>query len=590
MRIVAFFTDNDIPAIGLSPIVNILDVATGYTVVSGESMIELGDGFYRYDFDIYEPARDYAIVCDSVTLSGSERYTYASSGEYSEVLNSIESTVGMVDIRTSLLRKIQTNRLELEDGDLDNWTLYDDDKSTPLLTFSVTDKNGHLIVQNPHTPSRRSMAEGDVCGSGSAPSADIYMRKSVYDPDEDGIITLSEGVSDGIYFSTASGIKSAIDNSHSRYQLGSKLIDESGIGDQFFVKYDSSTNSLMYGIPSISGTISGTIYHHWLLDLLNDDHPQYILVSGTRPFTSTVSGVYPIEDGHLSTKSYVDDQIDALSLSYYTKQDVLELIGQNKSGRYLLSIGDVSTEVTFDIPFTDIDYTLLTSLENTSDFPSSEYALTIIDKTVSGFKVNYSGKMDSSNYYLNWYATLSGVAGGGAKEFSRGLIPDTTTYVVNNIVNNYTTASDTDLELDNRNIVLNTTPSGNFIHGYVVGGSGEISYMYVDSNFNGFGSPMYVKPNGHLALCTASSGTNRMPCVALSTKEGTGLRPVLWRGIARKGSWAWIPGDIIYVSTVEGALTNVEPIEGAWSQPVGIAISTDTIRFEPGFNPGKINK
>ncbi|MFA7247791.1 MAG: hypothetical protein WC169_11545 [Dehalococcoidia bacterium] len=282
MRIVAFFTDNDVPAMGLSPIVNILDVATGFTVVSGESMVELGDGFYRYDFDIYEPARDYAIVCDSVTLSGSERYTYASSGEYAEVLNSIESTVGLVDTRTSLLRKIQTNRLELEDGNLDNWVLYDDDSTTPLLTFSVTDKDGQLIVQPPHTPSKRSMAAGDICGSGIAPSADIYMRKSVYDPDEDGIISVAEGISDGIYSSTASGIKYAVDNTHNASQLGSKFIDESSIEDQFVIKYDSITNKLVYAnssfeftnSPTFSGiTVSGVsnLEEMWLTDTVWDD-------------------------------------------------------------------------------------------------------------------------------------------------------------------------------------------------------------------------------------------------------------------------------------------------------------------------------
>lgn len=253
MRIVAFFTDNDIPAIGLSPIVNILDVATGYTVVSGESMIELGDGFYRYDFDIYEPARDYAIVCDSVTLSGSERYTYASSGEYAEVLNSIESTVGLVDTRTSLLRKIQTNRLELEDGNLDNWVLYDDDSTTPLLTFSVTDKDGQLIVQPPHTPSKRSMAAGDICGSGIAPSADIYMRKSVYDPDEDGIISAADIIEDttpelggdlDFHVYTISGTGHMITGAHSTVSGSYEVVN------------------VMYGtsMPTISGVPEGTLY------------------------------------------------------------------------------------------------------------------------------------------------------------------------------------------------------------------------------------------------------------------------------------------------------------------------------------------
>jgi len=592
MWILAFFTDNGEPALGLSPIVTVLDVETGYTVVSGESMSETGDGFYKYDFSIYEPARDYAIICDSVTLSGTERYTYASSGEYAEVLNSIESTVGMVDIRTSLLRKIQTNRLELDDGDIDNWTLYDDDSSTPLMTFSVTDKNGNLIIQHPHTPSRRSMADGDICGSGISPSADIYMRKSVYDSDEDGIVSTAEGVSDGIYSSTASGIKYAVDNAHPRHQLGNKFVDESGMSDQFVLKYDRATDRIIYGLTNISGTLSGTIYHNWLLDLLNDDHPQYILASGTRPFSSTVSGVYPVEDDHLATKSYVDDQISSLGLDYYTKEEVLDLIGQNKAGKEHLSLGDIETTVIFSTAFTADGYALLVSLENTNDIPASEYALTITDTTISGFTVHYSGDIDSDNYYLNWYATLSGVAGGVIREFSRGLSdPDlTSTYVVNRVVNNYGINAEEDLLIGGkRNIVLDTTPSGNYLHGYIVGASGEISKMHIDSNFNGFGSPLYVKSNGHLALCTAASGTMRMPCIALSMEEGTGFKSILWRGIARKGSWNWKPSDVIYVSTVEGALTNIEPKDGSWAQPVGVAIATDVIRFEPGYNHGKIN-
>jgi len=156
MWLLAFFTQDGMPETGLSPLIKVINVETDAVIVNNAAMSETGDGFYKYDFSAYDPEVDYAIICDSVTLSGVGRYTYASSGEYNNVLNSIESTVGLIDIRTILLKKIQTNKLELSDGDTDNWILYDDDNITPLLTFSVTDKDGNLIVQSPNVPSGRS--------------------------------------------------------------------------------------------------------------------------------------------------------------------------------------------------------------------------------------------------------------------------------------------------------------------------------------------------------------------------------------------------------------------------------------------------
>ena len=516
MWILAYFTHDGEPVAGLSPIVKIRDVDTGGITVSGVPMVEKGDGFYGYDFTAYNPEKNYAIVCDSVTLSGSERYTYASSGEYNEVLNSIESTVGMVDIRTSLLRKIQTNRLELFDGDTDNWILYDDDNNTPLLTFSVKDKDGNLVIQCPHTPSKRSAAAGISSG---VTSPEIFMLKSVYDVNGDGIVSSAETVSDGVYTSTASGVKQAVINTHSRYYLGNKRIEESTIGDGQYIKYNAALDRLEYGIPGISGTISG---------------------------------------------------------SFYTKSEVDALIGENKSGHEQLSVGDKSTSISFASPFSASDYTVVVDLENSADSPVSEYSLTITNKTINGFTVQYSGDIDSNNYYLNWYATLSGGLAGGncLTELSDDKSPEL----------------GGDLNLGEYSSILNTTPSGDVLHGYTIGWSGEISQMPIDWNDTGFACPLHVKSNGHFEECTAASGSNRMPCIALALEEGTGNKKILWSGIIRKGSWSWTPGDIIYVSTVDGALTNTEPtISGAWVQSIGMAISSDTIRFVPGFNVGIIN-
>lgn len=406
------------------------------------------------------------------------------------------------------------------------------------------------------------------------------------------------------------------------------------------------------------------------------DHSQYVLVDGSRGFTSTVSGVSPLEDYHLATKGYVDsitvsggnylteeeilellsennllgnsksgseklslgdistevtfdsplvdanyplflsleNQVDSISSeyaititdkttsgfkvhysgeidsdnyylnwiltssgiesAYFTKQEVLALLGQNKSGKEQLGFGDTSTSVSFDSTFSSADYALLVNLENQADSPSSEYAITITEKTTTGFEVNYSGPIDSNNYYLNWVATLSGSFGEG--NYVTSLIEDTSPQLGG------------DLTLGDYSVILNTTPSGNFIHGYTIGWSGEVSSMKLDDN-NGFSSPLYMKSNGHMALCTAASGTTQMPCIAVSLEEGTGNKNILWKGIVRKGSWSWTPGDIIYVSTVEGALTKVKPNnDGDWQQSVGVAISADTIRFEPGYHPGNI--
>jgi hypothetical protein len=58
-----------------------------------------------------------------------------------------------------LAKKMLVNRLELANGDTDNWVLYDDDDATPLLTFDVTDKDGLALVLPATAPARRTRGE-----------------------------------------------------------------------------------------------------------------------------------------------------------------------------------------------------------------------------------------------------------------------------------------------------------------------------------------------------------------------------------------------------------------------------------------------
>jgi len=140
---------------------------------------------------------------------------------------------------------------------------------------------------------------------------------------------------------------------------------------------------------TISGTeavASGTVDHGELLGLSDDDHLQYVPRTGSRGFTSTVSGVYPTEDYHLTTKEYVDDVVAS---------------GIDRHGR--TSLAYKAKQVT--VNFTDLghtNYTVNATLENTTDSPPSIYAFIISAKNSGSFVADFSGKMDSANYLLNW--------------------------------------------------------------------------------------------------------------------------------------------------------------------------------------------
>jgi len=145
-------------------------------------------------------------------------------------------------------------------------------------------------------------------------------------------------------------------------------------------------------ISTVSGSV---ITDHGELDGLgDDDHPQYILVDGSRGFTDTVSGVTPVEDYELTTKSYVDNQFDTLS-------------GTRKWGRVSCIDGNRDQAVVFDNSFADDDYTLVATLTNEVEAKPSIYSTIQGVKTAGGFTTHFSGKIDSVNFILEWIAIYS---------------------------------------------------------------------------------------------------------------------------------------------------------------------------------------
>ena len=74
MYVVAYFAESGTPKTGLSPTLEIYDVDAGTKLVNSEAMEEIGGGFYRFNFTLYHEGRTYSVLCDSVTLTGVERY------------------------------------------------------------------------------------------------------------------------------------------------------------------------------------------------------------------------------------------------------------------------------------------------------------------------------------------------------------------------------------------------------------------------------------------------------------------------------------------------------------------------------------
>jgi hypothetical protein len=160
MWIVTYFHLVGDPVEGLSPRVRVRDIEADGLVVASGIMDDLGDGIYAYEFTGYDITGEYAILCDAVDLPDNYRYKHLASGEYGDVIDTVNILSDNVDIRTLLIRKILTNKLELLDGgnapNDANWILYDDDSATVVATWDVTDKGDGDIEQEEYTDAKRS--------------------------------------------------------------------------------------------------------------------------------------------------------------------------------------------------------------------------------------------------------------------------------------------------------------------------------------------------------------------------------------------------------------------------------------------------
>ena len=284
---------------------------------------------------------------------------------------------------------------------------------------------------------------------------------------------------------------------------------------------------VMYEYDDSSG--GGVSDHGDLTGLSDDDHTQYL---------TTARG----------------------DSRYYTHDEVDSMIGISKTGQFNLVSGTSSVSISFNSSFSTTDYSLSVSMINTVDSDSASYTHSITSKSISGFDVSFSGDIDTNNYVLDWIATTSGINPNNC---------------ISDVSNDTAPQLGGNLDLSDYSIVMDSLPDSNY------GASGMIYNMQVDWNDTGVGCPLHMDTDGHLIQCTAVSGSTSMPCSMLALEAGTGTKRVLWSGSLRNDSWSWSQGDRIYVSTVDGALTNVKPNNGHWKQEIGVASYSNVVLFRP---------
>ena len=143
MNITAYFASSGVPAIGLSPIINIRDLSDNSLIVTGAAMSEVGDGFYKYTFTGYDTTKNYTIRCDGgVGLLAADRYSIATTGQDGEV--------SLIKIKTDYLPNAMAgtaNGLPTTNGTKINQTVDLTSGQKIAATLAPADCSGNLPAQ-----------------------------------------------------------------------------------------------------------------------------------------------------------------------------------------------------------------------------------------------------------------------------------------------------------------------------------------------------------------------------------------------------------------------------------------------------------
>jgi hypothetical protein len=142
----------------------------------------------------------------------------------------------------------------------------------------------------------------------------------------------------------------------------------------------------------------------WNASEFRFDTSSFLTTDGT---SLTVLGFIQLDSGTSVNEFSIDgtlggDSDDAVPTEKAVKTYVDNAIGNLEAGNESLSNGDTTAEIIFSQTQSDTNYSQFWSIENSVDNPPSIFTGVVYDKTVNGFKVLFSGTIDSNNYVLSW--------------------------------------------------------------------------------------------------------------------------------------------------------------------------------------------
>lgn len=179
--ITVHFTSNGVPQPLLTPTIDIFELhptnpVLNTLVVNDGAVVEIGQGWYRYNFTTYDPTKNYVFTIDGgATLADCDRYHTGGNESYSEeiapavweeqttnhvasgttglMLSQIKADTASILISEaamttllSTLLKYERNRTKIDVANA-QMIIYDDDCITPLTTFDLRDFSGMPSVQ-----------------------------------------------------------------------------------------------------------------------------------------------------------------------------------------------------------------------------------------------------------------------------------------------------------------------------------------------------------------------------------------------------------------------------------------------------------
>jgi hypothetical protein len=195
------------------------------------------------------------------------------------------------------------------------------------------------------------------------------------------------------------------------YEGGSETFHESGSEDTYLpgsivtfsgsdVNYDGNT-TIDYGGDTVTNNAGDTNYLDNSSTTFEDGST--VTFSGTTCFESDINFGCTTTSG--LTMNFNNNTISGTGDIYAGNIYAENLIDDSKKwGRIACVDGNRDQAVTFGTSFSDDDYTVVVSMTNEVDAKPSIYSAIVGVKTASGFTVHFSGKIDSSNFVLEWHA------------------------------------------------------------------------------------------------------------------------------------------------------------------------------------------